>query len=127
MESVLILCRDELPENPQDIFDERVKIAANIIQQQSHLALSVEDIAKHCGLSASRLSQLFKAQMGTSLIRWRDQIRMQKACELLARSSKSIGDIAESVGYSDQLHFTKRFRICIGCTPTEYRGKHELR
>ncbi|WP_237179350.1 helix-turn-helix domain-containing protein [Paenibacillus sp. MMS18-CY102] len=46
---------------------------------------------------------------------------MNKACELLTGTSLSVKEIAYSVGYSNQLHFTKMFKQSFGMSPSDFR------
>ena len=43
---------------------------------------------------------------------------------MLNNTDVQIKDVALSVGFSDQLYFSKVFRKLKGITPTEYRKKH---
>lgn len=88
-----------------------------------HLAedLSVDAIAAHCGISSSHIQSIFKAATGDSVMKWRDQTRMQQASNLLRGSDLSIAEVAESVGYADPNHFSRRFKTFTGQSPTRYR------
>ena len=44
-----------------------------------------------------------------------------QACELLERSTLSMAEVAASVGYSDQLYFSRVFKKVIGLPPTQYK------
>ena len=46
---------------------------------------------------------------------------MKKAEELLRSTNYKVVEIATSVGYDDQLAFSKAFRLFFGISPTEYR------
>jgi YesN/AraC family two-component response regulator len=46
---------------------------------------------------------------------------MRRAAELTLNLNLSIGDIARSVGYNDQLLFSKMFKKVMGDAPTHYR------
>ena len=45
---------------------------------------------------------------------------MQKAAELLAISDIPMNEIADMLGFEDALYFSKKFKSCFGCTPTDY-------
>jgi AraC-like DNA-binding protein len=49
-------------------------------------------------------------------------MKMQKACQLLDFSDRSIKDIAFSMGFEDPYYFSKRFRKIIGVSPRKYRA-----
>jgi AraC-like DNA-binding protein len=51
---------------------------------------------------------------------------MERAAVLLASSELSVGIISSSVGYGDQLSFSKAFKKHFGVSPTVYRKNAEL-
>ena len=53
--------------------------------------------------------------------------RMVKAAELLKLTDLSIGDIANAVGYPNQLHFSRAFKNVYGISPREWRNKNRVR
>lgn len=86
--------------------------------------ITVQSIASHIGLQRSYLCSLFKDRMGTSIQSYLVNYRMRKAAELTLDTGLTIGDISRSVGYSDQLLFSKMFKKVMGEAPTHYR-KHK--
>ena len=50
--------------------------------------------------------------------------RMSKAAELLKLTSLSVGDIANAVGYANQLHFSRAFKNIYGESPRSWRQSH---
>ena len=121
LEQLLIRCRKALPAAHGNPIDERIGKAIDILSKRFDQTVSVQELASQVGLSASRLSALFKYHTGTSLLKWRDEQRMARACQLLAHSSKPISVIAETVGYRDPLYFTRCFRQHFSCSPRHYR------
>ncbi len=83
---------------------------------------SLGDIAERVHLSGSRLNTLFRSQFGCSVLTWRDNIRLQKARELLSSTSMRMSAIASAVGYNDALYFSRKFRLRFGQSPTQYRS-----
>jgi AraC-like DNA-binding protein len=90
---------------------------------QSHYTgpVVLADAARHAGLSPSRASHLLKQHTGRSLLQHVMRLRVQKAQQLLERSSADIADIAAQLGFCDQSYFTKHFRRLTGVTPARYR------
>ena len=52
--------------------------------------------------------------------------RMLKAAELLKLTHLSIGDIGITVGYANQMHFSRAFKNCYGVSPREWRNQNRL-
>jgi transcriptional regulator GlxA family with amidase domain len=50
-------------------------------------------------------------------------VRVQASRRLLTTTSRTLAEIAAAVGFTDQSHFTKRFREVTGITPGEYRRR----
>ena len=84
-------------------------------------SLSLESIADVFGFSASYLTRYFKDQTGQSLKHYIDQVRMEKAKELLIHSDKTLGEIVCTVGYVDTTNFIRKFKKLEGITPIQYR------
>lgn len=102
--------------------DSRIAQAKRFIAQHYFEPLTVVDISRAVGLSASRLSALFKARAGLSLLEWRDKERMQAACQLLRDTDLSVAQIAQKVGYADPLYFSRMFKRRMSVSPTSLRG-----
>jgi AraC-like DNA-binding protein len=49
-------------------------------------------------------------------------MKMQKACQQLNFTTRSVKDIAFSMGFDDPYYFSKRFRTVIGMSPKKYRA-----
>jgi AraC-like DNA-binding protein len=49
-------------------------------------------------------------------------MKMQKACQQLNFTNRSVKDIAFSMGFDDPYYFSKRFRTVIGMSPKKYRA-----
>ena len=101
--------------------DLRVRKAIQYVLPRYCETLSLDDVAFHAGISASRLNSLFRQQYGTSLIKWRDRMRLQKAQELLNHTQLAIAEVANRVGYEDPLYFSRRFKKQFGFPPSQQR------
>lgn len=81
--------------------------------------ITVADIAKHCGISADYLSQVFKKETGENLSTYIMRIKLERAKEMLRRGI-SARDICASLGFSSQSYFVTAFKRLYNMTPTEY-------
>lgn len=81
----------------------------------------VQDIADYVGVNRSYLYTIFKEKAGISPKEYLTQFRISQACNLLKRTDLSIRAISFSVGYEDNLYFSKVFQKIKGQTPTAYR------
>ena len=120
LEEVLLWCDDANPRQQVPI-DARVRAAMTHCFRNLASPLSLGGLATVCGLSPSRLSFLFKAQVGMAPMRWLEHQRLARAKDLLEATVEPIQTVAEQVGYSDAFHFSSRFRQALGMSPRAWR------
>lgn len=93
----------------------------NYIYNNFNKDIDIKTLADIEHISVSRYRNLFKTQLGVTLTNFITSLRIDTACFYLKRSSMSISEIAESVGYSNQFYFTRIFKSKKGMSPTEYK------
>lgn len=121
IEALLVELSAVQPNQPPPL-DHRVQNALNYIQQRFHEDWGIADLASHCHLSPGRLSVLFKQSLGSSPMSLRDSLRMGEACHLLLNTRKPVSLIGEELGYTDAMHFSRRFSDLMGQSPRQYRS-----
>ncbi len=114
------LPKEERYDYPYQIYVEQ---AVDYIQRNFKSNIKVSDLASYIGIDRSYLTNIFKNVMKMSPQEYLIKYRMELAKDLLKNSDKKIGDIAEKIGYYDQLSFSKMFKKVEGISPTEYREK----
>jgi AraC-like DNA-binding protein len=90
---------------------------------EEHLTenIELETLAVIAGLSKWHFARAFKQSVGTPPHCYLIQRRLQRAQELLAETDLSLAQIALQSGFSDQSHFSRRFRLFFGATPRSFR------
>ncbi len=90
---------------------------------ESHIAdaISLADMAEAAQLSPMHFAAQFRVSTGTNPHRYLLSCRIQKAKALLAQSPCSLIDVALSVGFRTQAHFTTVFKKIEGTTPSQWR------
>jgi AraC family transcriptional regulator len=88
-----------------------------------HLArdLSVVELAGVACLSPYHFGKMFRHSMGESVHQFVTRRRIERAQALLRQGILSGLEIAETVGFSDQSHFTTVFKRHLKVTPCAYR------
>lgn len=86
--------------------------------------ISVEDVAEYCGLNRSYLGKLFRDATGMTTQEYLIRHRMRIACSYLERAAAPIATIARSVGYPNQLHFSRAFHKVLGIPPREWQKRN---
>lgn len=84
--------------------------------------MSFDSIRKDLNLAVHRFHKILAENGATSIPKLINQIRIQKAQDLLKQPEKSISEIGFEVGFADASYFTRIFREITGKTPTEYRS-----
>jgi AraC-like DNA-binding protein len=111
----------DMPAKVNSLKEYYIKSALKFIYMNYSRKISIQEVAEYVGLSRKYLFFLFKGALGTSPQEYLIHFRMHKACELMESSTLSIGDISRSVGYDNQLLFSKMFKKAKGMTPKAYR------
>lgn len=87
---------------------------------------SLPQLAETYHISEAYLSHVFKKQTGISLTNYIAQIRIEKACQLIAMDNQGSGKfyrIASQVGYDDYPYFVRVFKKVTGISPREFQKK----
>ena len=86
-----------------------------------------ELITERFFLSYSHLAAEFKREKGLSMGQYHNEARMKKSAALLRSTLLSVGEIADLLGFSDMLYFSRKFHAFSGVSPTEYRKQVQKR
>ena len=98
-----------------------VSRALNLLQTRFRENWPLDRLAIESGMSRARLAQLFSRQVGTSIHKVLNQVRVERAQGLLKDSDLSISEIASDCGFATSQHFARIFRQLTGSTAGEYR------
>lgn len=91
-------------------------VQANIDQQ-----LTTTQIAQAMSLSRTHLCERFKSETGVTLNAFITEQKIEEAKRLLRSTDRSIGDIAEYLGFSTQSYFQNVFKKVTGQTPRQFK------
>jgi len=104
--------------------DSNVAEALRFIWDHITEDLSVDQVAKHVGVSRRSLERLFHKDIGRGINAEFQRRRLERARELLVQTDLSIGQIAQTLSFSSQNYLYRTFRAAYGLTPSEYRQQH---
>lgn len=82
---------------------------------------TLEEMAKHCGVSNGEYCRFFKKHMGQTPVEYLQQYRIGKILPELLEKSGTITEIVLRHGFTGSSYFPETFRKTMGCTPGDYR------
>lgn len=91
-------------------------------------SISLEEAAMRCHYSKYHFIRVFKEVTGRTFNQYLIDHKMRRATYLILNKNMTMREIAESLGYNDELYFSKQFRQRIGYSPREFaRNKRRMR
>jgi len=118
------LFRQRLGEKQRQELSGYSQLTRHIIQYvEEHYqeSLSLKLLGEEFHISSNYVSRLFKQEVGRGLFDFINEIRIQKAKQLLKDYRYKIYDVAEMVGFNNQAHFAIVFQKYTGVSPKQYR------
>ncbi len=116
-------CFERAAEVPVRDVHPAVERAARLILDHS-AAMTLEQLAKYAGLSAPRLSRLFKEQTGFALAEFRNRNRVQRFLDIYGTGQRhTMLSAALDAGFGSYAQFHRVFRRLKGESPGEYQRR----
>jgi AraC-like DNA-binding protein len=84
---------------------------------------AIPDIARHAGLSATKLKQGFKILYGTGIYHYLKEQRLEKGKHLVENTDKTLREISHRLGYKHEASFITAFRKKFGKAPVQWRKR----
>ena len=107
--------------NNDALMDRIVKVINENLNDSS---FNVECLTREVGISRAQLHRKMKEITGISTGDFIRNLRLQQAERLIRENKINITQVAYTVGFNNQSHFSTVFRKYYGMTPTEYAAKH---
>lgn len=101
--------------------DPRISQAKALMYWAMGRKFPLGELAGMLGLSSSRLSHLFRSEVGMSPERYLKAARLARAKALLETSGLSVKQAAAHAGFSHMGRFASDFHKAYGLTPSKYR------
>jgi AraC-like DNA-binding protein len=86
-------------------------------------SLTASDLAAHLQVSPGRFARVFKSEMGTSLVRYRNQLRLERFVTIMEGGGCNMQDAAREAGFGSYAQFHRVFQALRGRTPRAYLGR----
>ncbi|WP_439518073.1 AraC family transcriptional regulator [Hydrogenophaga sp.] len=97
-----------------------VQRVRQVLATQPLDAHNADDLAALLNLSARTLHRQLKEE-GASLQALKDEVRRQRATELLLRTKRPIKQVAQAAGFQNEKSFIRAFKAWMGTSPAEFR------
>ena len=94
----------------------------NFIKEHLMEPFTLKDLSNHVSLTPSYVCKLFKQVTGDTITYYTHKLKTDKAIEFLSETNMSLSEIAETLGFYDQFHFSKVFKAHVGVPPSKYRS-----
>lgn len=104
--------------------DPLVRRALLAMQQAMEAPPPVEALAEALGVSRRKLERHFRAALGLSPQAAGRRVRLAQVRHLLARTDRSLAQIAAETGFCDASHLIRQFRAAEGMAPEAWRSRH---
>lgn len=99
-----------------------VNKAQQRIREALETELTIQELAEEMGVSYSNFRKLFKEFTGISPSMYQQDLKLQRAKELLTTTTMSIKEIAYQLNFESPDYFSSKFKIKTGQKPSDFRA-----
>lgn len=122
---------DRTSQSPFSIFqaqknhgDELIGKAQNYIEENLAEKISFEHLASKLAVSRRNFDRRFIKATGNTPVEYLQRVKIESAKRTLEKGRKSIFEVMNDVGYSDDKAFREVFRKITGLSPLDYKAKY---
>jgi AraC-like DNA-binding protein len=115
---------DEALQRPVEAHQERsLRRAVSFIRDHISEPLALSTVARHAGFAPNYFSRLFKRREKVTFERYVRDLRIERAKEMLARTSLSVERVGQLSGFASNHYFHRVFKRVTSETPRECRNR----
>ena len=108
------------------VHDPHIGLALQLLHAEPARDWTVEELARHAGVSRSGFAARFAALIGRTPIRYLTEWRMKLAQGLLRNATLNMKQVAARVGYDSEFAFNRAFKRYAGAPPATWRKRNTL-
>lgn len=109
--------------SPESKIEQRIMALLTELSVSKQAQLSSAELAAKCGMSQTTFRQAFLKITGRNPHPYFEQLRIERAAQLLLQTERTINSIAIAEGYDDPYHFSRVFKRVMGSSPYQFRLK----
>lgn len=121
---LLLQCKMSLSLHKESGGSSPVEQAILYIEKNYQTEMDLNDISNMVSMNSSYFSTLFKKKTGMNFINYVQNVRIEKAKDLLINTNLKLYEVSEGVGIFNDKYFCKLFKAHTGMTPTDYRKRN---
>ena len=96
----------------------------NYISENYKRPISLDEIAGVAYLQTEYFCRFFKQHMGITFLRYLNEVRISHAGRILMNTDKSISEVMQESGFTNQTIFNRLFKEIYGMTPRQARNSY---
>lgn len=104
----------------------KLQQAVEYMEKNYSSDLNMAVVSNYISMNYSVFSYEFKNYTGVNFVTYLRELRMNEAKKLLAETDKKVLEISQLVGYENEKHFMKQFKLVCGVSPSEYRKNMKI-
>lgn len=105
--------------------DVQFKAILDYIRANYAAAIDVPQMASAAGVSERECYRIIEACAGTTPAAYLRAYRINRACELLTHTTRTVQTVARQCGFATASHLGQVFKEQMGCTPSSYRAARQ--
>ena len=106
--------------------NEELGPALDLLNKHFRENIAISALANAANLSLSSFLRKFKACFDMTPKEYLRHLRVQEACHLIVRTTRSFADISHHCGFADQSHFSREFSRIMREPPSAYRSRYRI-
>lgn len=99
----------------------RIAKVCEYIEKNYENQIRLNEVAELVNMSESAFSHFFKKKTRCTFIDYLTNIRIARACQMLAETTQTVAEICYACGFNNLSNFIRIFKKKKGSTPSEYR------
>lgn len=101
--------------------DERIEKAVKYIEENYRNKIGIDELSKIACISKYHFMKLFKEAVGKKPTQYINEVKIDKAKEMIRNTTLSFERICEECGYKNYPYFYRNFKKITGNTPLKYK------